>query len=81
MTSYQQVYLTSMVLIVSKTFVNLGAGNGRKAVRNYCFNSLAILKYRNDVMNANASPFNDRKAAADSRSPCDIFISRRMGQC
>ena len=64
----------AMILVESKTFVHLRAGQAGKAPRNGIYR-LAVLQQSNHVMNADPGVLNASMAAPDARGSHNVAIS------
>lgn len=73
----QKVDFPTMVLIESKTLVNLCLRQGREGAGKNAINGLAILKQADDIMDANARAFDNGIAAANSWDATNIPIAFR----
>src|ERR1700722_4336552 len=73
----EQVDLSPVVFIVGETFVNLGPGQLRKAVRPQSVNSLAILKQANDVVHGNPSALHHGVPAPHTRRTDNVTVGFR----
>jgi hypothetical protein len=76
----EQIYLSSVVLIVGKAFVNLRSGEWREAVFPLRVDCFAILKQADDVVDGNPGTFHYRVPTPHARSNhADIPPIRKMG--